>query len=111
MKILSNILFIIHLILLLLVIFIPLFGSRKMLLLYIVFMPLIVLQWIIIDGCWITKLQNKIDGDKIPFTSKLLRPIYDLENDKYKNEKTRLIVAILYVYVLYRFINMKKSKK
>ena len=76
MKILLNkILNFIHIIILIFY-FIPLFtNNKKVLKLYIIINIVILLKWILFNGCWLTKLQNLLENRKDLWLPRILKKL------------------------------------
>jgi hypothetical protein len=99
-----NIIFFIHLIILLIGILIPFVGQPRQLRAFSIVMVIIFFHWMMNDDtCALTQLEAKITG-KDPsqtFTSKIISPIYKLDNNKSK-ELIKTIFFLLWMFTQWR---------
>ena len=99
-----NIIFLVHLIILLTGILIPFVGQPRQLRAFSIIMVIIFFHWMMNDDtCALTQLEAKIAG-KDPsetFTSQIISPIYKLNNNKSK-ELIKTIFFLLWMFTQWR---------
>lgn len=99
-----NIIFLVHLIILLTGILIPFVGQPRQLRAFSIIMVIIFFHWMMNDDtCALTQLEAKIIG-KDPsetFTSQIISPIYKLNNNKSK-ELIKTIFFLLWMFTQWR---------
>ena len=110
-ELLANVIWTIHLLVVLSVIFIPFFGNEKLLKTYIIVIPFLFFHWATNnDTCFLTVLESNLrDLDKKnTFFQRIIEPIYIIPNDDI-GLASKFITMIFYYISLYRIgiINIK----
>ena len=108
---LANVIWTIHLLIVLSVIFIPFFGNEKLLKTYIIIVPFLFFHWATNnDTCFLTVLESNLRGldKKDTFFQRIMEPIYIVPNDAI-GMASKFITMFLYYICLYRvgIINKK----
>ena len=99
----SNIIFVLHSIIVLLIIFIPFSDNEKYLNLYISVIPFLFYHWSVNDDtCILTTLERKfrnIDSNEQTFLNRIISPVYKIPNNK-MGEIAKTVTIILFYYVM-----------
>lgn len=104
--ILANIVFFIHLVLVIIIIFIPFSNSNCYLLYFIIFIPFIILHWLSNnDTCVLTLLEKKLrnantkEKEQECFTQKIISPVFTFTND-YKKYSLLSYSILIFLWTL-----------
>lgn len=109
-ELVANIIWLIHVLVVILMVLVPLFGNKKYVSMYILIVPFLFFHWATNDDtCFLTILERKLRNveKKDAFLQKLISPIYLLPNDDV-GKLSKLIVLFLYYYCLYTIGAIKK---
>jgi hypothetical protein len=85
-ELVANIIWLIHVLVVILMVLVPLFGNKKYVSMYILIVPFLFFHWATNDDtCFLTILERKLRNveKKDAFLQKLISPIYLLPNDFY----------------------------
>jgi hypothetical protein len=99
-----NIIFFVHLIILLIGILIPFVGQARELRAYSILMVIIFFHWMMNDDtCALTQLEAKIFGKEPSqtFTSQIISPIYKIDDNKSK-DLIKTIFFLLWLFTQWR---------
>lgn len=110
----AQIVFIIHLIILIFILYIPIFSnSNYFLFICAVFLPFLELHWLFNnDVCCLTELEKKLRGvdNNDSFINKLLSPIYKFpNNNKSLNDLSYFVINILICICFIKLYNKYKD--
>ena len=93
---------VIHIIIMLLVLIIPFTNFRKLLDMYILFIPFLFYHWIMNDDtCFLTYVERYLRGveKEESWINEIVSPVYKIDNDT-AGTMTKTITLLLYYYVL-----------
>lgn len=100
----ANIIFVIHLLIVLFIVLTPFIGSQDMLFLNFMFMSGILLHWIGSDStCCLTVLEQYLRGERDPektFAGKIMMPVYTFGNEKFVTQVALFLLMMLTLYKL-----------
>ena len=98
-NIIAKFLNIIHILLILIMIIISLFSKDRYKLYFNILLIIYIISgWIIIDGCWLTILENYLNNTNLdkPFFQTLINKYTNLNFSRYDSDKIQIIQIILY---------------
>lgn len=104
MKLIADLIWYLHVMVVFLIAGVPFLGTPKMLSIYKLIIPFLFFHWATnSDTCALTKLEQYFRGcrKKEAFLQKLLEPIYILPMDSF-GHMTKLIVLMLFYYVMFK---------
>lgn len=100
----ANIIFVIHLFIILFVALTPFFGNQDMLFINFMFMSGVLLHWIGSDStCCLTVLEQYLRGETDPeqtFMGKIMGPVYTFGNEKFITQLALFLLMMLTLYKL-----------
>lgn len=103
-QILANMIFVIHLLIMLFVILVPFFGNQDLLFLNFAMMLGILVHWMGSDStCCLTILEQKLRGESDPtktFFGKVMMPVYTFGNDTLVTQIGLFVLLMVNLYKL-----------
>lgn len=100
----ANIVWFIHLVIVLLIVGVPFTNQKVLLKKYVIVIPFLIVHWIMNDDtCALTILEKKlrnVSKDEA-FIQKVVSPIYKIPNDVY-GKLCKIVIMCLYCIVLYK---------